>query len=251
MNVVSRCVCRTAGMVAIAMVTGGTSTTVSLASTFSIVPEESFLQGLAMPEMTGQFPGSMLMFPQGTLQAIVSSEGISFPGGSDIDMIEKAFPMQPFSALADWGAEAPFVVAAMRGLSLDFVSNAPLPLVGTAFDPIGSLHFNAGSADVASTIGGGSVNLPDLAPFMNDALPGSLIQQGDYYVLTLPVETKFMFQAGNASPIEIQTYGQIVAVAPVPEPSGIALALLAALGGGLGYRRARGVNSQPGNAPVD
>ncbi|MEL7237739.1 MAG: hypothetical protein AAGK78_02665 [Planctomycetota bacterium] len=224
---------------------------------FTVDPSQSSLtvsgslgNGIFSVTAAPQFAGSDVATLQGNLQADVTATSISFTGGSAIDADVLATPVAPgVGGVAGTGpGDLGFVFAGLLGavnvdaagrdLLFDVASGPAVLGTGGAFSAAANLSVLDGDIDFNGVALGeaaqGSVPLDgEVAPNVT-ALDGTLVEIGGLFVLTLPVEVTFEYEDDGFTGSLLAT-GQIVATAPVPEPTSLTVLAVA----GLALRRRR------------
>ncbi len=202
------------------------------ATTFTIDPNQSFVTLTAevpgVGPMLEQLPGSLTTNFMGTIEVELGVPGqIAFPGGGVADFLAHPGSFLPGGSPADFAGRIENVppsgdtaFVTLRGVSFD-TTGAAVPLSaggdfsadGLVFDILGGIgEVQLGPTLVSALLGGGFL--------VNDtAVPGSLETIGGDFFLVIPIAATTSIPGTPAGTIEMAISGQLVAVAPVPEPS--------------------------------
>jgi hypothetical protein len=234
---------------------GAASASTSFAGvlTFTIDSKQSFVTFSAkttggVPITSAQTAGSDTTSLFGTAQLDVTPGSIQFLATGDTQFNLQAVPQAPLPGGAPGTAPAQFGLnVAIPGIgggvvaARNYVSDATspaIPLVGNSFDAAQvTLSLVSGTTDYNLTLLGNPVagSFGPGLPTLNMLAGGTLSEAGGTYTLTLPIHAEGPATVSGITVIDVYA-GQIVATAPVPEPSGLALAGVAILTV-VGFRR--------------
>jgi hypothetical protein len=173
-----------------------------------------------------QGPGSLTTKYVGTIRADVTDASIVFPGGSAIKAQnsgnwEPKANGESGSDPANYGATASLVIAsanaAVRNVSFDVTTIAPLTVTGGSFDSA-SLLFQflsnpAGALDYSVTGLAAKKGSIDLTGITTNAVTtkATLTTNGNTQTLTIPVSADFLFKLLAANDTQLTLAGQLVA----------------------------------------
>lgn len=218
---------------------------------FTIDPAQSSLTAsgsMAGTVMMAQKFGSNVTSYSGTVEADLTAEGIKFTGGSLVaanqsGMLEPDIDGMLGSARANYGHWASVELglfqtlegnSAIRGLVFSPSSQiVPMSLSGDAhsFDTT-QLDFTVASGTIDYLIGSSYFGSRDLSALYdtNGDGPATLAVTGNVETLTIPVSLGFRTSMMTANDSILMFSGQIVATREVPEPAGLGLLCLSAVG---------------------
>jgi hypothetical protein len=188
------------------------------------------------PITSAQTSGSDTTTLFGTAQIDVTPGAIQFLATGDTQFNLQAVPQAPLPGGALGTAPAQFglnvTIPGIGGgvvAARNYVSDAtspPIPRIGNSFDATQvTLSLVAGTTDYNLTILGNPVagSFGPGLPTLNMLAGGTITQAGGIYTLTLPIHVEGPVTVSGITVIDVYA-GQIVATAPVPEPSGLLLA---------------------------